>query len=68
MKTPTPQPGYLRPASAASYLDISTRHLRALTKRGAVPVIRLGKRCALYARSDLDKAMLKFRVSAVGGA
>ena len=59
--------GYLRPPAAAEYMGLSVRHVRALTRRRVLPVIRLGKRCALYARADLDRALAKFRVSAVGG-
>ena len=67
MNTPTPQAGYFRPPRAADYLSVSERHLRDMTKRGLLPVIRLGRRCALYCKADLDKAMRKFRIAAVGG-
>jgi len=66
MKPDTVQPGYYRPPQAAAYIGLSERHLRALTRRGALPVFRLGRRCALYSKSDLDKALKRFRVSAVG--
>lgn len=60
------QPAFLRPKPAAFYLSISRRHLSNLTRRGVLPVIRTGKRCTLYARADLDKAMQRFRRAAIG--
>ena len=66
MTTPTTQAGYLRPPGAAEYLSVSERHLRDMTRRGLLPVIRLGRRCALYCKTDLDKAMRKFRIAAAG--
>ena len=61
--TPTPMPsGYLRPAEAARYLSVSIRTLRSWTRAHVVPSIRPGAgRVLLFARGDLDRAMLRFR-------
>jgi len=42
-----PQPIALRPREAAKALSISERQLWTLTKRGAIPHLRLG-RCIVY--------------------
>lgn len=44
------QPAFFRPDQAASYLSISKRHLSDLPIRKA----KIGRRCALYAKADLD--------------
>lgn len=55
------QPGYTRPAGAARYCGISTRHLANLTAQRVVPSILLGKRCRLYRLADLDAALARLR-------
>jgi excisionase family DNA binding protein len=59
-------PAYLRPEAAAEFLALSRRQLARLTARRVLPVIRLGRRCVLYARGDLEKALHRFRQSAIG--
>ncbi len=59
-------PGYLRPPGGARYLNVSLRTLRNWTRAGVVPCIRPGGgRVVLYARSDLDRAMARFREGVV---
>jgi hypothetical protein len=59
-------PAFFRPADAADFLAISRRHLARLTARRVLPVFRLGRKCTLYSRGDLEKAVARFRQSAVG--
>jgi excisionase family DNA binding protein len=47
---------YLLPSEAAELLRVSERHLRDLTKAGAIPCIRLAPRTIRYKRSDLIEA------------
>ncbi|MCX6996632.1 MAG: helix-turn-helix domain-containing protein [Kiritimatiellaeota bacterium] len=61
-------PAFLRPAEAASYLGISRRQLARLTARRIFPVSRLGRKLLLYGRGDLEKAVARFRRSAIGEA
>ena len=61
------EPGALRPRDAARFLSISERHLWALTKRGEVPSLKLG-RVTLYARETLVELLRKRSAAAEGGA
>ena len=61
-------PAFLRPTDAAAYLSISRRQLARLTSRRVLPVARLGRKLVLYGRGDLDKAVQRFRQSAIGEA
>jgi len=54
-------PAFLRPEQAAAYLSISRRHLAELTSRGLLPVSRIGRKCTLYARADLEQAVNSFK-------
>ena len=59
-------PAFLRPAAAALFLGISRRQLGRLTARRVLPVSRLGRKLVLYGRGDLEKAVARFRQSAIG--
>lgn len=58
--------GYLRRAEAARYLGISLRTLSVWQRRRIIPVVKVGKRCVLFRREDLDRAMERFTVHEVG--
>ncbi len=58
--------GYLRRAAAAKYCGISPRFLGDLQRRHVLPYIRIGKRCVLFRREDLDRALDRYRVAAIG--
>ena len=58
--------GYFRPQAAAVYCSISLRTLNRWTKARKVPVIRPGARAILYSRADLDEALRRYRISAIG--
>ena len=57
---------FLRPVDAARYLGMSRRQLARLTERRVLPVSRLGRKLILYGRGDLEKAIRRFRQSAIG--
>ena len=59
-------PGYLRRAAAARYLGIAPRTLTDWQNKRIVPVHHLGRRCVLFRVADLDAAMKRFRVGAIG--
>ncbi len=59
-------PAFLRAAGAARYLGVSLRTLRDWQKRRIVPYHKPSSRVALFAVSDLENAMKRFRVNAVG--
>jgi len=44
----------LRRNEAAQLLGISERYLAELTKRGEIPVVRLGRKCIRYRAADLE--------------
>jgi excisionase family DNA binding protein len=52
----------LKTGAGARYLGISRRYLAQLTAQGRVPFHRLGPRCIIYARSDLDAFLADHRV------
>ena len=57
---------YLRKAEAAEYLSVSVRTLSTWQKRGLIPHYKPAQKVCLYAIADLDRAMRKYRVDAVG--
>lgn len=57
---------YLRPAEAAHYLSVSDRTLRDWIRRGILPHHKPCRKVCLFAVADLEKAMKRFRVEAVG--
>lgn len=59
-------PGYLRRNEAAQYLGVAPRTLSDWQRRRMVPFIRAGRKCVLFRVTDLDAAMGRFRVAAVG--
>ncbi|MCX7010527.1 MAG: hypothetical protein NTY53_25335 [Kiritimatiellaeota bacterium] len=61
-------PAFLRPSEAAVFLGMSRRQLARLTARRVLPVSRLGRKLVLYGRGDLEKAVQRFRRSAIGEA
>lgn len=63
-----PVPAFLRPEDAAAYCGVSRRWLNKLVAAGQLPVIRPTKRLTLYARSDLETTLLRFRRGVAGGA
>lgn len=60
--TPDLSPRYLKTGAAARYLGLSRRFLAALTQRGELPFSRVGPRCILFDRKDLDAFVQARRV------
>lgn len=63
---PVVLPGYLRKADAARYLNISIRTLTDWMQRGTVAYMKLSRKVCLFRQADLDAAMDRYRISAVG--
>jgi len=66
MKNNTDLAGYLRRRQAAAYLGISQRCLSDWQKRRLVPYTKVSHRVCLFRRDDLDKALGKLKIEAIG--
>lgn len=64
-KTP-PVVGYFRRAGAARYCGVSLRTIGEFQRQRILPFMRVSRRCVLFKREDLDKALERFRVAAIG--
>ena len=60
------KPGYLRRAQAARYLSISLRTLADLQQKRIIPFSKIGSRTVLFKLTDLDAAIDRWRVEAIG--
>ena len=58
--------GYIRRKEAAKYLGISLRTLSNFQRRGIIPYVRIGHRLTLFRIPDLDRAMKRFTIRAMG--
>ena len=56
---------YLRPDQAAQLLQISRRNLSNWQRRHVIGFYRIG-RTVMFKRTDIESALERFRVSAVG--
>lgn len=65
-QAPDVQPGYMRKADAARYLGISVRTLTQWMQQHIVAYIKMSHRVCLFKKVDLDMAMGRFRLKAVG--
>jgi excisionase family DNA binding protein len=61
------QQGYMRREAAAEYLGIAPRTLSEWQKRRLVPFVKAGRKCVMFKRDELDKAMSRLTVESVGG-
>ena len=59
-------PAYLRKSDAAAYLSISPRTLTDWQRRGIVPHHKPCRKVCLFAVADLENAMSRFRIEAIG--
>ena len=55
-------PPNLKAGKAAAYLGISRRYLTELAAAGRLPYHKLGRRCVVYRRADLDSFLAAHRV------
>jgi hypothetical protein len=56
---------YLRPDGVCRYARISRRTLSDWQARRIIPFIKVSSKCVLFRKSDIDKALSRFEVSAV---
>ena len=62
------KPGYLRKAAAAKYMNVSVRTLSDWMRMRLVAHIKPSNRVCLFRVADLDAALNRFRMSAIGEA
>lgn len=62
---PEVAPGYLRKRGAACYCCVSVRTLSNWMRRHIVPFRKIG-RVYLFKREELDKALDRYRLNAIG--
>jgi len=55
--TETIEPAFLRPEQAAAYLGVDRRTLVKWVAKGIIPAARIGRKCTLYSRKDLERAV-----------
>ncbi len=60
------QPAFMRRPEAARYLGVSQRTVSDWQSRRIIPCVKAGVKCVLFKRADLDAAMQRFTVNAVG--
>ena len=58
--------GYMRREQAAVFLGVSTRTISEWQRRRLIPHVKMGRKCVLFKRADLERAIDKFTVNAVG--
>ena len=59
--------GYLRREEAAKYLNISPRTLSIWQKKRIIPYAKISHKITLFKKADLDKAIERLTLNAVGG-
>ena len=57
---------YMRRDAAAKYLGISPRTLSDWQRRRLIPFIKPARKCTLFKRDELDRAMARLTVQAIG--
>lgn len=57
---------YMRREEAARFLGVATRTISDWQRRRIIPHVKMGRKCVLFKREDLVKAMDKYTVRAVG--
>ncbi len=63
---PTPDSDYLRgQAEASKYCRVSRRCISEWQARRIIPFLKLGRKCCLFRKSDLDAALLKYLVPSI---
>jgi len=63
---PAINPAYLRRDEAAAYLSVSPRTISEWQRQRVISYTKPRPKCVLFKRSDLDAAMQRFTVKAVG--
>ena len=62
----TTKPGYMRREEAAKYLNISLRTLTDWQRRHLVPFAKISHKVCLFKTADLDRAIERLTLRAVG--
>ncbi len=62
------KPAFLRKKEAAAYLSVSVRTLSDWQRRGVLPHHKPSRKVCLFAVTDLENAMRRFRIQGVGEA
>lgn len=58
---------YLRgQAEAARYARVSPRTICDWQRRRVIPFVKIGAKCVLFRRSQIDKALAKYEIAAIG--
>ena len=57
---------YMRRAAAAKYLGVSPRTISDWQKKRLIPFIKPARKCTIFKRDELDRAMAKLTVQSVG--
>ena len=60
--TPDAWPPRMKAGVAARYLGVSRRYLTQLAAEGRLAYIKIGRRCTVFQRSDLDAFLSQHRV------
>ena len=65
-RTQDPTNGFFRPPGAARFLGISRRTLTEWERKRIIPFTKVSHRVVLFSREDLERAMRRYRVAAIG--
>lgn len=66
-QTPDIDSEYLRgQAQCAKYSKVSRRCISDWQARRIIPYIKIGKKCVLFRKRDIDAALSKYEVAAIG--
>lgn len=57
---------YMRRDAAAKYLGVSPRTISEWQKKRLIPFIKPARKCTLFKRDQLDRAMEKLLVQSIG--
>jgi len=59
-------PGFMNKVEAAAYMGIGKRDLSKLVQRRMIPYRRLSRKTWLFTVAELNQAIDRFRIAAVG--
>ena len=66
IQPPATETDYLRgQAEASKYARVSRRCISEWQARRIIPFLKLGRKCVLFRKADLDAALSKFQVAAI---
>lgn len=66
IQPPTPETDYLRgQAEASKYARVSRRCISDWQARRIIPFLKLGRKCVLFRKADLDAALSKYLIASI---